>query len=448
MKVFGYARRSASESRKASYSIESQKDICNQLAERDGRKIDKFYIDKGYSGTTLQRPNMQKMLRDIAEANEEIYIYIWAASRLSRKSNQCDSLRYVFDKYNVTVVSSNNDWASLQEIEETPDVAIVPRYISINDETEVHRDRKRTIMGLVTSARMGNYTKGGTTAPTGYRFVKNENSKGRKVELDPDFAETMIYILSEIHDKRRSVDSVAIELDASKACGVMWCYSKVYKAVTDPIIYGRFVTSYVDIDNHSPAYCSKDYYDEIQKILHGRKKEVHHKYLFKNIVKCNKCSYWCNEIPTIHYARNGDKKSKRVYKYYYCPNCNKRINEQVLLNKIIYHIEEISISNVNEEIIEDMKNKSKRLEKRLEFIDDEYDNGLLNDDYYKAERKQILAKRKNIDKSVKKMEKEAVKRFRNFTYSEQKQLIEKAFTCIDVNLEEKSISNIVKKISK
>ena len=42
MKVFGYARRSASESRKASYSIESQKDICNQLAERDGRKIDKF----------------------------------------------------------------------------------------------------------------------------------------------------------------------------------------------------------------------------------------------------------------------------------------------------------------------------------------------------------------------------------------------------------------------
>lgn len=159
MKVFGYARRSASESRKASYSIESQKDICNQLAERDGRKIDKFYIDKGYSGTTLQRPNMQKMLRDIAEANEEIYIYIWAASRLSRKSNQCDSLRYVFDKYNVTVVSSNNDWASLQEIEETPDVAIVPRYISINDETEVHRDRKRTIMGLVTSARMGNYTK-------------------------------------------------------------------------------------------------------------------------------------------------------------------------------------------------------------------------------------------------------------------------------------------------
>lgn len=72
-------------------------------------------------------------------------------------------LRYVFSKYNVTVISDNRDWASLEDIELHPDKTIGPRIITLSDETEVHRDRKRTRIGLTTSAYKGNYTKGGKT---------------------------------------------------------------------------------------------------------------------------------------------------------------------------------------------------------------------------------------------------------------------------------------------
>ena len=449
MKVFGYARRSSSEKSKSNYSIESQKRVCNELAARDNRTIEKWYIDEGYSGTTLKRPHMQEMLKAIAAADQEIIIYVWLASRLSRDANHCNScnsLRYVFSKYNVTVISDNRDWASLEDIELHPDKTIGPRIITLSDETEVHRDRKRTRIGLTTSAYKGNYTKGGKMPPTGYLFKNNpgENAKGRKVEIDIAYVETMLYILTQIHDYKRSLDSLAIELDSKQACGVHWSYTKIYRAVTDPIIYGRLLTSYVDIRDHSPAYCSQKYYEEIQKILHGRRKEYHYKYLFKNLIKCEDCDCWCSEIPTIHYPRNGNRKGRRVYKYYYCPSCKKRINEQILLNKIIHHINEILDETTNFEVVEGISRRIGKIGKRLKFLDFEYEEGYLDDDSYIAERKKLLSKKRNLDKDMKRLRNKAIKKFNEYTYLEQKQIIKRSFLCIHLDLNTKTIIKIEK----
>lgn len=399
-----------------------------------------------YHTSLLKRPHMQEMLKAIAAANQEIIIYVWLASRLSRDANHCNSLRYVFSKYNVTVISDNRDWASLEDIELHPDKTIGPRIITLSDETEVHRDRKRTRIGLTTSAYKGNYTKGGKTPPTGYLFKNNpgENAKGRKVEIDIAYVETMLYILTQIHDYKRSLDSLAIELNSKQACGVHWSYTKIYRAVTDPIIYGRLLTSYVDIRDHSPAYCSQKYYEEIQKILHGRRKEYHYKYLFKNLIKCEDCDCWCSEIPTIHYPRNGNRKGRRVYKYYYCPSCKKRINEQILLNKIIHHINEILDETTNFEVVEGISRRIGKIGKRLKFLDFEYEEGYLDDDSYIAERKKLLSKKRNLDKDMKRLRNKAIKKFNEYTYLEQKQIIKRSFLCIHLDLNTKTIIKIEK----
>lgn len=445
MKIFGYIRRSSSERNKSNYSIESQQRVCSDLAEKDNRTIEKWYIDEGYSGTTLKRPNMQKMLRDIANTNQEVLIYVWLASRLSRDSNHCNSLRHVFSKYNVTVISDNDDWASLEDIEMYPDKTIAPRIISLSDETEVHRDRKRTRTGLITSARKGNYTKGGDTPPTGYAFIKNPgDAKGRKVEIDSFYVTTMLYIFTQIHDKKRSIESLAIELNSKKVCGVKWSYSKIYKAVTDPIIYGRFLTSYADIRGHSPAYCTEEYYNEMQIIIHRRKKETHHKYLFKNLIKCGDCGAWCNEVPTIHYPRNGNKRGKKIYKYYCCPNCSKRINEQIILRKMIHTVSDIAKDSSNNELILDLTEKLSKIEKRIEFINEEFEAGYLDDDSYKSERMTLLKRRKAINKEIKKLETKVIKKFKEYTYVEQKQLIRKSINYITVNLNDNTLTAIVK----
>ena len=130
----------------------------------------------------------------------------------------------------------------------------------------------------------------------------------------------------------------------------------------------------------------------------GRRKEYHYKYLFKNLIKCGDCDCWCSEIPTIHYPRNGNKKGRRVYKYYYCPCCKQRINEQVLLHKMIHHINAILDETTNFDVVEDISRRIGKLEKRLEFLDIEYEEGYLDDDSYIEERKKLLSKKRNLDK--------------------------------------------------
>ena len=59
--------------------------------------------------------------------------------------------------------------------------------------------------------------------PTGYLFKNNpgENAKGRKVEIDIAYVETMLYILTQIHDYKRSLNSLAIELDSKQALSLI-----------------------------------------------------------------------------------------------------------------------------------------------------------------------------------------------------------------------------------
>ena len=193
----GYIRRSSNEKRKANYSIESQKGVIEDLAANRGEKIDKWFIDEGYSGTTLKRPYMQKMLQFIPTVDEEIHLYAWISSRISRNASHANSLRYVFKKYNVIVYTQDENWVTLDDMISNPDKALSKGLITSVDENEAARDRYRTLEGLKTSAvRRRNYTKGGKSVQTGYIAVQNEDGKGRKIEIDPVYVDTMLYILT------------------------------------------------------------------------------------------------------------------------------------------------------------------------------------------------------------------------------------------------------------
>lgn len=445
----GYIRRSSNEKRKANYSIESQKGVIEDLAANRGEKIDKWFIDEGYSGTTLKRPYMQKMLQFIPTVDEEIHLYAWISSRISRNASHANSLRYVFKKYNVIVYTQDENWVTLDDMISNPDKALSKGLITSVDENEAARDRYRTLEGLKTSAvRRRNYTKGGKSVQTGYIAVQNEDGKGRKIEIDPVYVDTMLYILTQIHDYRRTIDSLKIELNSKKACGVSWSFSKIYKFVTDPIIYGRFLTSYADVRNHSPAWCSEKYFNEIQEILNSRKKEIKHKYLFKNLIQCDDCNKWCIEVPTIHYPRSSDekrrKREKKIYKYYVCPNCQMRINENKLLDKIVLDMNEMIDEDYDKKIYVETKEKEKRINNTLDLILQEYEDGLISFDYYREERKKFLKKRKKITSELKKLEKEKKAGFLSYTFYQKKAFLRKTIMSIHVDLKKKEIKQIKK----
>ena len=91
-----------------SESIKNQKSLIFQYAKENNYKIEKVYIDDGYSGTNFDRPDFKKMLSDIESKNINMVItkLIGMLSRVKinkiifasvDKSPHCIQLHYIQD---------------------------------------------------------------------------------------------------------------------------------------------------------------------------------------------------------------------------------------------------------------------------------------------------------------------------------------------------------------
>ena len=65
LKVVAYLRLSREDGYDESVSIANQRKIVTQYAQENGLFISDFYIDDGVSGTTFERPNFQRLIKDI-----------------------------------------------------------------------------------------------------------------------------------------------------------------------------------------------------------------------------------------------------------------------------------------------------------------------------------------------------------------------------------------------
>ena len=79
-----YCRLSQEDAREGeSLSIENQKKMLSEYAERNGFRNCQFYVDDGFSGVSSNRPDYQRMLNDVE--NELVgTVIVKDQSRLSR----------------------------------------------------------------------------------------------------------------------------------------------------------------------------------------------------------------------------------------------------------------------------------------------------------------------------------------------------------------------------
>lgn len=65
-------------------AVENQKQYIENYAKQKNIKIDYYYIDNGYSGTNLDRPQLKQMLREVKSKNIKKGIIVKDLSRISR----------------------------------------------------------------------------------------------------------------------------------------------------------------------------------------------------------------------------------------------------------------------------------------------------------------------------------------------------------------------------
>jgi DNA invertase Pin-like site-specific DNA recombinase len=147
------------------YSLEQQEDFCRaeiQKRQSEGWVLKITISDPGYSGATLERPGLLKLIA-MAKKGEIGAIVVFMRDRLFRDGSMAAQVQMIFDYHNIIVVSSQGVH------DRTPQSVFMRQLIDAQSQLERANIRLRILSCLRFSAARGDW-KGGPP-PFGYNYV-------------------------------------------------------------------------------------------------------------------------------------------------------------------------------------------------------------------------------------------------------------------------------------
>lgn len=130
LNVAVYIRVANKETSREDSAIEKQKYIVNQYLKENikGVKSKKYYIDNGFSGTTYNRPDFKKMIKDIEEKKINTVI-VKDLIRFGRTNNTLDRIDALKRKYNINFISVEENIDSINKKEEFEQIRAIQQCI-------------------------------------------------------------------------------------------------------------------------------------------------------------------------------------------------------------------------------------------------------------------------------------------------------------------------------
>lgn len=160
--------RVSTEAQTEKYGLDMQKQKILEYCDKNSVKIDKWYVDGGYSGSKLDRPDMQALLDD-SEKGLIGTVYIYKLDRMSRDViDTLNLLHRVLPKYGVKVVSMTEDLRF-----ENPMDKVMIGVNAIMGQYEREVIYMRTRAGMKERVKKGLWM-GGGRVPHGYYYDRND----------------------------------------------------------------------------------------------------------------------------------------------------------------------------------------------------------------------------------------------------------------------------------
>ena len=183
------------------YSIDAQKEALASFC--DARKYERYdyYVDGGYTGSNIERPDMERLIADIKQKNISRVI-VYKLDRLSR--NLRDTMYLIEDVF----IPHNVDFISINESFDTSTafgkacIAI----LSVFAQLERENIYLRTRMGMRKRVQSGLWMGGGRT-PFGYDYDKEQGI------LAPNKDADTVRKIYELYLQGYSVNKIASTLD-------------------------------------------------------------------------------------------------------------------------------------------------------------------------------------------------------------------------------------------
>lgn len=163
-----YIRVSTTEQAEEGYSVGEQEVRLRSYCSAYGYIINAVHIDPGFSGATMERPGIKKVIKDVREGKCKKVI-VWKLDRLSR--SQKDTmilLEDVFMAYNCNFVSLTENFDT-----SSPIGRCIIGILSAFAQMERENLKIRTAMGRHARIMKGHFH--GSHAPIGYKFATGSN---------------------------------------------------------------------------------------------------------------------------------------------------------------------------------------------------------------------------------------------------------------------------------
>ena len=323
MRVGLYPRVSGHE-QEDNYSIPEQIDRMKKYCEARDWMVYKIYTDSVYSGSNMERPGLQDMIKDCEKGKLDM-VLVYKLDRLSR--SQKDTLfliEDVFEKNGVGFTSMTENFDT-----STPHGKFIIGILSVFAQLEREKIRERTMSGKDGRAKEGKWH-GGRWVPIGYDYdgllMPNEYEAMQVKEIADLFLKgtplrTIERIVTEkgYRHKHGEWDAKTIRrvLQNPVNIGMIKNRDKWYKGIHDPIL-------------------DKKTFDAIQKLMEERREQYGttrpHQSLLGGILYCKKCGgryarqdYNGTQLVYMCYSRS--KKMKKMIKDPNCKNKNYKMDE-------------------------------------------------------------------------------------------------------------------------
>ena len=311
LKAVIYARYSSSSQREE--SIEGQVKECAAFAERNGYMVIGTYADRAVSGTTDNRPEFQRMIKDSKRKQFDLVI-VWKLDRFARN-------RYVSAKYKnqlkqngVRVISAN------ESISEGADGILLETMLEGMAEWYSEDLKEKVVRGLSVNASKCKWN--GGTLPIGY-VVDEEQHLQPNPTTAPFILETF-----KMYDEGKTVTEIRDYLNSkglTNTKGKPINYGTIQRILSNRRYIGEYAFREIVVPDGIPAIVPLDLFERVQERLAKNCKaparaKADEAYLLTTKLFCGHCGTAMN-------GESGKARNGTIHRYYKCHAVKKKLND-------------------------------------------------------------------------------------------------------------------------
>lgn len=287
-KVAIYARVSTMNQAEEGYSIDGQIDSLEKYCEAMGWDVYNKYIDAGFSGGSLKRPEMTNLINDVKKGLFDT-VLVYKLDRLSRDVR--DTLYLIKDVFNINKI----DFVSIQENIDTSSAmgTLFLTLLSAIAEFEREQIKERMQLGKLGRAKSGKSMMWSKTS-YGYDYIKETGT----LSVNP-YQALIVRKMFEWYLSGMSVTKLRDTLNEQYGQDKEWSYRTVRVILSNPVYcgYNQF-KGQIFPGTHEPII-SEDDFNKTQEEIKTRQRTAAErfnprpfqaKYMLSGIAQCGYCS--------------------------------------------------------------------------------------------------------------------------------------------------------------